>query len=602
MPISLRRDPGSTTAASQIVSIAVAMIVAAAISAAFLAAGFSPFDDATYAWMTRRIADGAVLHRDLAWAHPGYAQVLDVAFGKWLLADIVRFRWHLPLLAALTAASVAYLLRAKGTWVQWIAAAAIGGLGFAQFATPSSNWFAIAFAAMSVAIGSAAANADGRQRAPALAFAAGALAAIAFGCRTVNGVGAVAVLLIVLSHAATPQMERDAAPTRPMRWLAWFAGAVLAAIGAVVLATSNDISKLYLGAPLVLACAVSCVAVVRRANAHASRLYLLCGLGWLAGIAPLLLWWLHDGVASDAFADITSLAGSINQWQTARAVTIQDLLATSLEIAFYRDGVSPGSLTNMALMLIGALMSLLLILMGRRGGFADPAWLLAASMLFNIFSFPALLYLPYAIPFFACAALAWSRGRETTPLAAAVLALTVAAVFVSPRGMHPGSAASTLVSGRIESIECPLPKCSLRAEALGVDSLRRDYELLARTIPAGRPLAVLPDIATLGYFLPNPSPWHLPRLDETMPAAQVERFHREFARQPGAVVALKLDDYSRLGRIVSGYCLAGTVGGWGVLTACDATKRCQASTTLRWDPAVGQSVIADSFCALPPWR
>ncbi|MEH6416367.1 hypothetical protein [Pseudomonas sp. CGJS7] len=576
-------------------AIAASMAIAAIISFTFLFAGFAQFDDVTYAWATRRLSEGAVLHRDLVWAHPGYAQVLDVWFGKYLIADIGRFRWHLPVLAALTAGSAAYLLRAKGFAIQCIAAAAIAGLGFAQFSTPSSSWFAVTFAAVSAALAWAAAGTSRPSRAQMLAFASGSLAALSFGSRTINGVAAVAVLLMLLA-----QTSRTGEQTRRTPWLPLGACAVLLMVCAIVVYSINETTKLYLAAPLLVATLGSCLTVWRNRNEFASRLYLCSGLGWVAGIAPLVLWWLHDGVLMKAFADITTFASSYNQWQSARAANIEDLLSTSLEIVNYRHGINPANALNLLWLLIAALTPALLIVMGRREKFSDPMWLLAASMLFGIFSYPGLLYFPYTTPFLICAFLAWSRNRQTVFAGSLVLALVAGALFVSPRGLYPGSSGESLVGGRLDAARCDLPKCSVYAHKPELDNLKYEYSQLASHVPAGRPLAVLPTISILGFFLPNPSPWHLPKIDRWTPPREVERFQREFERQGNAVIATRRDQYGEAAPVVSRYCVAGSTAEWVFLTTCDATRRCQASTTVRWDAAVGQSVIADSFCARPP--
>lgn len=543
-----------------------AAVLAALISAAWLPYGFSPYDDGAYAWALREIMDGRVPHRDFAYAHPGYVLWLLQPLAPFLAQDILHYRYVLPLLAGVSALSVAWLLRGRGPLVAVSAGVAVSAFGFVQFATYSASWLAVTATAVTVAL----VGLDCERRAAGggrVLLLAGLAAGLAFGFRAPNGVAAVMAALLLLFQVPSTEAARNA------RAASVAAAAVMVVAAGGILLLVDNLERLLLLMPPLVACVTVAIRLWRGEAGGLSAAVAWFSCGFVLAITPLLVWALSHGMLADMLRDLFLVPGAISNSNRDYGATGAHGLMTELMVVL-SGPVGPVDLLNASIYLFALAFPLLLLAMRPRGGVLPPVWVLAAFSCIGIAVLPQLIYAFYVWPFVAAAWL--ERAGRPRVAAWVVLVISCLFLFVSPRGLYPGShglqpqrpGQAETASARWEPMACPLDRCSVRSDPRAMQQFAEDVRILRTNVGAEEPLLVLESFAAYAHFLPNPSPFTLGRSDNRGTYGETSAYRQAFMSDPALVVAVPTVDRPMYAGLLRDYCPERDVGRWVFLTRC----------------------------------
>lgn len=281
-----------------------AVLASFVVAWAVVANGYSTFDDGSYAWALRELRAGAVLHKNLPWPHPGYVLWIMFPFAEYLDGDLVRFRYVVPPLAAMTAAGCAFLMGGVGLFRGLVVGVVVAALGFSQFSTFSASWFSVAFTVACLVCVQLACTGVHPYR--WLLFA-GLMAGLALGFRGPNGLAAMLAAIALWVHGPVVRSGRGSEKAR------WTLLAFTLAMGVGLLAIARDTGRIYLAFPpaiLVLFSALrlrQSITVIRWPE-------LGCfALGVCVALLPLLGWAVARGALPELVEDMVRIPVQITQ-------------------------------------------------------------------------------------------------------------------------------------------------------------------------------------------------------------------------------------------------------------------------------------------------
>lgn len=541
---------------------AAAALASFVVALAVMGNGYSTFDDGSYAWALRELHAGATLHKDLPWPHPGYVLWIMLPFADYLDGDLIRFRYVVPPLAAMTAAGCALLMRV-GALRGAVVGVVVAAMGFAQFSTFSASWFSVAFTVACLLCVHSACTSSQSWR---WLFSAGLMAGLALGFRGPNGLAAILAAVALWVHGPS---TRGGGGGDAARFVLLILTLVL---GAGLIALAHDAGRVYLVfPPLTLAL----LTLLRLRGAGAAVRW--PDLGWFAlgvcvAMLPLLGWAIARGGLFALVDDMVRIPIQITQGAgSVEDGNIQDLASSLLGSIMAGGGWARWIEWGVVASFLFSPLVLVLLMVRNRDLYGRPILILAAISCIGILVHPRLIYACYLWPFTALAlietksARAWAWGG--------MLVAAAAFLLVYPRGGIPGSRAYVSdgfspTHGDFEFARCPLPRCSLYGDSRVMADFGRDVQVLASNLTSDQPVLVLPSFANYAYFLDNPSPFTLNRYDYTGSAEQVARFRADFMAAAGLTVAFRSADIAKYEGVLRGFCPKQEDRGWTFMTRC----------------------------------
>ncbi|TWI14167.1 hypothetical protein [Aerolutibacter ruishenii] len=535
--------------------VAISAIIAFTITLVWLKSGFSAFDDGAYAWAMEELFSGKVLHRDVPWPHPGYVLWILLPFERFLEQDIANYRAPLPWLAAFTSACVTTLFRNPSASTGALCGITISALGFVQFATYSASWFAVACMAGSVAAAHNSRSTSGASR-TILIVTAGSFAGLAFGFRGPNGVAALVASCMIIA-----QVEANSS-LRPASALDVGLGMCFALAGLVIFALAGDIEKIYLATPAVLACGLATAAALRGKLKTQIITLVQLALGFLLSISPIIAWAIVNNATREILTDIYEIPLRISKGvDPYHPNGIKDLISQFLEII---DGNLSGitSMNLIVFLLFVASPAITVLALRRTNQSPHPSsmWILAAFSAVGILSLPRLLYACYVIPFTALTIYQCFEQRKRSGIT--LLLLCGVFLFISPRGLFPGSFGWMTNKSGIEVATCPVDRCSVKLDARAASFFKTDIEVLRNAYTPDTPYVILHTSAPYVYFLDNPTPFTLNRYDYLGSYEETASFRSEFLSNPKLIVAVPRDEADKHQALLTDYNLDKTEGRW----------------------------------------
>lgn len=516
--------------------------------------GFLPFDDGAYAWAMRHLWEGHVLHKTLPWPHPGYVLWILYPFEYYLSQDIAQYRAPLPFLAAIAGGALAAMLARAGGLAAATGGICVVALGFAQFSTYSASWFTFSLGAAAVALAALA-----RPRTSSWLIA-GMLCGLSFGFRGPNGIFALAACSWIIVHQSAPAQCFNA------RLWSRFFGSCFVALAVLLLVIADDWERRYFALPALFVCVQAVLVLVKRGANDSRRILFTLGIGFLAGVAPLIVWAVWHGATTDLVNDIVRIPAAISQGSSDyRLYGIRDLMTQIMEI-FASEHLTYYSLAAVfwfTLFVLAPAFALFLIWRYP----SAPLATLAAFALAGVLSLPNFLYAWFFLPFLAAAVIEGFKGhRAATGL---VLAASFIALFVAPKGLFPGSE-TMLVEGRpLIAAPCPVDRCSVRGEDVAMRVFSHDLQAIRNNVLPHVPLIVLKSSADFAYFLENPTPFTLNRYDYLGNYEETARFRQDFMTDPQLVVAVQSSMRGRYNGLLQDYCIYAEDGRWSFLRICE---------------------------------
>lgn len=535
--------------------VVISAITAFAITFVWLKRGFSAFDDGAYAWAMEELFSGKVLHRDLPWPHPGYVLWILLPFEHFLNQDIANYRTPLPWLAAFTSGCTTTLLRKPSAFTASLCGITISALGYVQFATYSASWFAVACMAGSIAAAHNSDSATPRGRS-SLVFAAGAFAGLAFGFRGPNGVAALIASCLIIGQVKTN------ARRSPPSFLDFGLGLCFAVAGAAIFGLAGDAEKVYLAVPALLACCLATAASFRGALHVPPKVLAQLGFGFAAAISPLIIWAIAKDATRSLITDIYEIPLRISEGlDPYHPNGIRDLISQSLEIV--NGNLSPVTAINLIVFLVFIISPAILVLLLRINSDdfrLSSLWVFAAFSIVGILSLPRLLYACYITPFVALAVFQASEHQKRTGIA--IIMLSSIFLFISPRGLFPGSFGWMTSKNGIDVEKCLVDRCSVEFDTRAVRFFARDIEILRNAYPSDTPYVILHTTAPYVYFLENPTPFTLNRYDYLGTYEKTANFRADFLWDPKVIVAVPKDEADKHHSLLANYNLDKSLGRW----------------------------------------
>ena len=100
-------------------------------------------DEGFYAYISQRILDGDIVHRDIQALHPGFLYYLNTIFLKLSGGDAVGLRYPLILITVFQAGLAYKICERYGILIAIAAAVSMTGFSFIQFVNPTPNWYIV---------------------------------------------------------------------------------------------------------------------------------------------------------------------------------------------------------------------------------------------------------------------------------------------------------------------------------------------------------------------------------------------------------------------------------------------------------------------------
>lgn len=494
---------------SELLSLGLAVAIAALILLTFHDSSWGPADEGNYGHVAERILDGEVLNRDVQDVHAGAINFVNAAAMSIWGRSLVSMRYPLVLLGILGAVGVWLLFRRFGSAWGVVAAAIWTAFGIVLFLNPTAHWYCQGLFLL-IVLELQLLPAGSRRRLLLVGATLGALLWFRQLSGVLVGIGVVAYLLCETS-AVTAQVGSP--PRLRVALTRWSLSQVVVAIGAAGLA---GYLLLLVGEPrgillfglgplllLVLAFGRAC-----GGTGETGRLLggLAAGLGLVLAL-PVAYHVAHGSLESwidDVFGSAVGLAGSdfISTFRH-HDVLINGGLATLVSAQEVRHALNA---VFWMLLPFAALVQAGWLLWQQRGGRT------ALAPLPFLAPFYAVIALHYQIPIYLILSLAttmiallWmALSLPSGPRLAVVLGLTgMGAVAV---GYHAGQDPSRMVYDLLDGTQSTqvavpeIPRLRLRIDPEGRDFyLKLLARIEAETAP-GEAIFVAPSSAEL-YFL-----------------------------------------------------------------------------------------------------
>lgn len=238
-------------------------------------------DEGVFAYFADLVHQGKIYGVDFHGVQPGYHALWNAFLFDIFGRDLIVLRYPFIVLAALQAAMVSYMLRKQGVFLSLAAGFWVTCFGFLQFINPSANWYAfyLAFFCIFVLLEC--------PRSVWGLLLTGGLIGLCLGLRHPSGVFLGAGVLAYLLFDQEPDRQDKAGKTHLARFLLLLMLSGLLSYSFVI---NFDLGGLlYIGIwPVLLTLFILYKRPV--CNADALKVVVPCGVGVMAGIAPLFLY------------------------------------------------------------------------------------------------------------------------------------------------------------------------------------------------------------------------------------------------------------------------------------------------------------------------
>ena len=189
------------------ISFVLCLLLAAGISFAFHDKFWWGPDEGFYSYISQRILDGDVVHKDIQALHPGLLFYLNTLFLKFAGGDPVGLRYPLILITIIQAGLAYRLCQRFGVLTAVAASVSMIGFSFIQFVNPTPNWYHVTLA---LCLAYILDRADPKSTRTIVLI--GALVGIGFLMRQLTGVflaiGVTTILFLMHSSPQEPNRKR----------------------------------------------------------------------------------------------------------------------------------------------------------------------------------------------------------------------------------------------------------------------------------------------------------------------------------------------------------------------------------------------------------
>jgi len=100
-------------------------------------------DDGHYGYVSQRILDGDLIHKDVQALHPGPIYFINAFFLNLAAGDMVGMRYPLIAMTVIQSGLAFMIARPKGMLAAIASAFALTAFGFIQFINPTANWYTL---------------------------------------------------------------------------------------------------------------------------------------------------------------------------------------------------------------------------------------------------------------------------------------------------------------------------------------------------------------------------------------------------------------------------------------------------------------------------
>jgi hypothetical protein len=298
-----RRPIGRRWSATDLAACLATGVIAALIVAYFHDRFWWAPDEGAYAWVADRLANGAVLGRDVQDPHAGYIHFLNAAAMELFGRDFLSLRYPLCVATIAQAVIVFILLRQMSVAIAIVGGVAMASLTFVQFINPTANWYALF---LTVVIAALVAAGAGRSRAGLVAI--GLAIGMLFLFRQLSGVFvAMGVVAFLIMPAPDAPLDRRRVVIAPL--IAAVAGLGLAAY----LAAKADLASFLLYGAFPLAVLIAVALKTRLPDRDAIGMMAFMLLGACLGALPLTLYHLAHGTLGMWWQDSIASAVSLTE-------------------------------------------------------------------------------------------------------------------------------------------------------------------------------------------------------------------------------------------------------------------------------------------------